>query len=313
MTILVTGGGGYIGTLLVKELVKLNKKIRVIDTFWFGNYIKKNKNLEIVKKDILNCNDEDFKNIKTVIHLASVANDPASNLDPKLTWEISCLGTMKLCELSKKNKIKKFIFASSGSVYGIKKEKKVHEDLKLIPISDYNKTKMIAERVIESYKNYFKFYFIRPGTVYGYSPRMRLDLMINILTFQALTKNKITVYGGKQIRPYIHIQDMVNVYLFMLKKSLPSGAYNASAGNLSASDTANEIKKIIRDCKINIKKSNDPRSYRLSNEKLLSAGFKFKINLKEGISNFIENYQNGKIRNNKNAYSINFINKIKLQ
>tara|TARA_Y100000591_G_C21704604_1_gene630099 strand:- start:327 stop:989 length:663 start_codon:yes stop_codon:yes gene_type:complete len=220
---------------------------------------------------------------------------------------------MKLCELSKKNNVKKFIFASSGSVYGIKKEKKVHENLKLIPISDYNKTKMIAERVIKSYKDYFEFYLIRPGTVYGYSPRMRLDLMINILTFQALTKKKITVFGGKQIRPYIHIQDMVNVYLFMLKKKLPSGAYNASAGNLSASDTANEIKKIIRDCKINIKKSNDPRSYRLSNEKLLSAGFNFKINLKEGISNFIENYQNGKILNNKNAYSINFINQIKIK
>ncbi len=313
MTILVTGGGGYIGTLLINELMKLNKKVRVIDTFWFGNFIKKNKNLEIVKKDILNCNDKDFKDIKTVIHLASVANDPASNLDPKLTWEISCLGTMKLCELSKKNNVKKFIFASSGSVYGIKKEKKVHENLKLIPISDYNKTKMIAERVIKSYKDYFEFYLIRPGTVYGYSPRMRLDLMINILTFQALTKKKITVFGGKQIRPYIHIQDMVNVYLFMLKKKLPSGAYNASAGNLSASDTANEIKKIIRDCKINIKKSNDPRSYRLSNEKLLSAGFNFKINLKEGISNFIENYQNGKILNNKNAYSINFINQIKIK
>ena len=99
----------------------------------------------------------------------------------------------------------------------------------------------------------------------------------------------------------------------MLKKKLPSGAYNASAGNLSASDTANEIKKIIRDCKIIIKKSNDPRSYRLSNEKLVSAGFNFKINLKEGISNFIENYQNGKILNNKNAYSINFINQIKFK
>ena len=312
MSILVTGGGGYIGSLLVDELLKLNKKVRVIDTFWFGNYLKKNKNLEIIKKDILNCNDKDFKNVKTVIHLASVANDPASNLDPKLTWEISCLGTMKLCELSKKNNVKKFIFASSGSVYGIKKEKKVHENLKLLPISDYNKTKMIAERVIESYKKYFKYYLIRPGTVYGYSPRMRLDLMINILTYQALTKKKIIVFGGSQIRPYIHIQDMVNIYLFMLNKNLPSGPYNASAGNLSTKNTAYEIKNIIDGCKIIIQKSNDPRSYRLSNEKLVSSGFNFKINLEQGISNFIENYNNGKIKNTKNAYSINFINNINL-
>jgi nucleoside-diphosphate-sugar epimerase len=312
MTILVTGGGGYIGTLLVSELLRLNLKVRVIDTFWFGNYIEKNKNLEIIKKDIVNCNDNDFKNIRTIIHLASVANDPASNLNPKFTWETSCLGTMKLCELAKKFGVKKFIFASSGSVYGIKKEKKVHENLKLIPISDYNKTKMIAEKVIESYKKYFKYYLIRPGTVYGYSPRMRLDLMINTLTYQALTKKKVVVFGGKQIRPYIHILDMVNVYLFMLKKNLPSGPYNASAGNLSAIDTANIIKSII-DCKINIKKSNDPRSYRLSNEKLLSFGFNFKIKLHEGIYNFITNYKNGNIKNTKNAYSINFIKKINLK
>jgi len=312
MSILVTGGGGYIGTLLVNELLKLNKKVRVIDTFWFGNYLKKNKNLEIIKKDILNCNDKDFKNIKIVIHLASVANDPASNLDPKLTWEISCLGTMKLCELSKINNIKKFIFASSGSVYGIKKEKKVHEDLTLLPISDYNKTKMIAERVIKSYEKYFKYYLIRPGTVYGYSPRMRLDLMINILTYNALTTKKINVFGGSQIRPYIHIQDMVNVYLFMLEKNLPSGPYNASVGNLSAKNTAYKIKNIINDCKIIYQKSNDPRSYRLSNEKLLSNGFNFRIGLDQGIYNFIDNFKNGKIKNSKNAYSINFINKIKL-
>ena len=311
MTILVTGGAGYIGTLLVEKLLKLNKKVRVVDTFWFGNFFKKNKNLEIIKKDILNCNDKDFENVKTVIHLASVANDPASNLDPKLTWEISCLGTMKLCELSKKNKVKKFIFASSGSVYGIKKEKKVHENLSLVPISDYNKTKMIAERVIESYKKYFKYYLIRPGTVYGFSPRMRLDLMINILTYQALTKKKITVFGGKQIRPYIHIEDMVDIYLYMLNKNLPSGAYNASTGNLSALDTSNEIKNIISDCKIIKQKSNDPRSYRLSNEKLLSTGFNFKVNLHQGIVNFINNFNNGNIKNTPNAHSINFINNIK--
>ena len=124
MSILVTGGGGYIGTLLVNKLLKMNKKVKVIDTFWFGNYLKKNKNLTIIKKDIHDCSMKDLRGIKTIFHLASVANDPASNLDPKLTWEISCIGTLKLCELAKKVKIQKFIFASSGSVYGIKKEKK---------------------------------------------------------------------------------------------------------------------------------------------------------------------------------------------
>ena len=128
MSILVTGGGGYKGIILVQKLLKLKKKVKVIDTFWFGNYLPKNKNLTIIKKDIHECNINDLKNVKTIFHLASVANDPASNLRPKLTWEISCLGTMKLCELAKKSGVQKFIFASSGSVYGIKKDKNVHED-----------------------------------------------------------------------------------------------------------------------------------------------------------------------------------------
>ncbi len=311
MTILITGGGGYIGTLLTNKLIKKNQKIKVIDNFWFGNFLKKNRNLNIVKKDILNCTLKDLKGIKTIIHLASVANDPASNLDPKLTWEISCLGTMKLCELAKKIGVKKFIFASSGSVYGIKKEKKVHENLDLVPISDYNKTKMIAEKVIESYKNYFDYYLIRPGTVFGYSPRMRLDLMINILTFQALTKKNITVFGGKQIRPYIHINDMVDIYEFFLINKKKSGIYNASTGNLSALNTALEIKKIIPDCKINIKSSNDPRSYRLNNEKIIKSGFKFKVDLKHGIQDFINQFLKGKIKKTPSAYSVDFINKIK--
>ena len=155
MKILVTGGGGYVGTRLVNKLLDLNHEVIVVDIFWFPNFLKKRKNLKIIKKDIIQLTDKHFKDVNTIIHLASIANDPASNLDPKLTWEISCQGTMHLCELAKKNKIKKFIFASSGSVYGIKKEQNVTENLSLLPISDYNKTKMVAERVILSYKNSF--------------------------------------------------------------------------------------------------------------------------------------------------------------
>ena len=311
MSILVTGGGGFIGTVLVNKLLKMNKRVKVIDVFWFGRYLKKHKNLTIIKKDIHDCSEKDFKGIKTIYHLASVANDPASSLEPKLTWEISCLGTLKLCELAKKAKIKKFIFASSGSIYGIKKEKNVHEGLPPVPISDYNKTKMIAEKVIENYKNDFKCYIVRPGTVFGYSPRMRLDLMINILTFHALTKNKMTVFGGGQTRPYLHIDDMTNLYLFFLNNKIKPGTYNASTGNLSALETANQIKKIIPNCKIEIKKSNDPRSYRLSNKKITDAGFKFKKSLFEGINELIDLYRDGKIKNTENSYSVNFIKKLK--
>ena len=155
---------------------------------------------------------------------------------------------------------------------------------------------MIAEKVIENYKNDFKCYLVRPGTVFGYSPRMRLDLMINILTFHALTKNNITVFGGKQIRPYIHINDMTNLYLHFLNRNIKPGIYNASAGNLSANKTAQEIKNKIPNCKITIEKSNDPRSYRLSNEKIIKTGFKFKTSLSEGIDELIDFYNKGKIK-----------------
>jgi nucleoside-diphosphate-sugar epimerase len=311
MKVLITGGGGYVGTELVKSLLKKNIQIKVVDIFWFPNKLPKNKNLKIVKKDILKIEKKDLKGINTIIHLASIANDPASNLDPKLTWEISCLGTMRLCELAKKNKIKNFIYASSGSVYGIKKENKVNEDLDLLPISDYNKTKMIAERVLLSYKKYFKYFIIRPGTVFGYSDRMRLDLMINILAFQALTKKEITVFGGRQTRPFIHIDDMVSVYEHFIFRKNKSGIYNASYGNLSAIDTAKQICLKIPKTIINLKKSNDPRSYRLNSDKLKKTGFKFKINLQQGIDNFIKNFNSGKIIDNKSCYSINWLNKKK--
>lgn len=310
MNILITGGAGYIGTLLTKKLLNLNHKITVLDTFWFGNHLPKHKNLKIIKKDLLEVKEKDLKNIDIVYHLASVANDAASMLDTKLTWEISCLGTLNLCNICKKIKIKKFIFASSGSVYGIKKEKKVTEKLSLKPISDYNKTKMIAEKVIESFSKFFQIYLVRPGTVFGYSPRMRLDLMINILTFHALSKKRITVFGGSQTRPFIHIQDMVDLYLHFLKKNLKSGIYNASSGNLTANKTASEIKKLIK-CKIDKKKSNDPRSYRLSSDKIKKTGFKFRWNLKKGIKEIIEKYKEKKIQNKKEYYSINWLKRYK--
>ncbi len=309
MKILITGGAGYVGTLLCETLIKLGHELIVIDTCWFGNFLPKNKKLKLIKKNILDIDENIGKGVQTIIHLASIASDPASELNPKYTWEISCLGTKKLCEIAKKNKIRKFIYASSGSVYGIKKEKKVTEDLSLVPISDYNKTKMIAENVIQSYKKYFKYYLIRPGTVYGYSKRMRLDLMINILCFQALTKKEITILGGNQLRPYIHIKDMVNVYLHFLKRNLKSGAYNSSAGNLSVKKTAQKIKERIDNINVVKKKSNDPRSYRLSSEKLLKTGFKFSVTLKQGVDEIIDAFFNKKIKKTKESFSVNWVKK----
>ena len=139
--------------------------------------------------------------VDTIIHLASIANDPCGDLNPKLTWEVSALATMQLADYAKRYGVKQFIYASSGSVYGIKDEPQVTEELELKPISEYNKTKMVAERVLLSYQNDMAVQIIRPATVCGYSPRMRLDVSVNMLTMQALSKGKITVFGGKQTRP----------------------------------------------------------------------------------------------------------------
>ena len=202
-----------------------------------------------------------------------------------------------------KKKIKQFIYASSGSVYGVKKEKKVTEKLSLEPISVYNKTKMAAEKIALSYEKKMRIHIIRPATVCGYSDRLRLDLTINMLTYQAMT-GKIKIFGGKQIRPNIHINDLVNLYIFFLKnsKKIPSGYYNAGFENYSI----NQIVKVIRKkipCLIQKYKSNDIRSYRLDSSKILSLGFKKKFYVSDAI-NEIKNLFN-KIKKKESILNYN--------
>ena len=309
--ILITGGGGYVGSLLVHELLKKNYKITVVDTFWFGNYLPKNKNLKILKKNILNLRNSDFKKIDCVIHLASIANDNAADIDQKFAWETSCLGTKIICDLAKNNNIKKFIYASSGSVYGVKKEKQVTENLSCEPVSVYNKSKMVAERIVLSYKEDFQTIIVRPSTLYGYSPRMRLDLTINILCYHAYKFNKVTIFGGKQWRPYLHIKDMVNFYLHCLKRKKMRGTYNISQGNLTLDQTAEKIKLFMPKCKIAHTKSNDIRSYRLNSDRAIKSGFRFVTNINDEIQNLLKLLKDKKIKSRPNNYSINWLkNKI---
>ena len=178
MKILITGGCGYIGVELTKKLLKNKKnKITILDIQWFGNKLKKNKNLKIFKFDIRNIENFSGK-FDLIIHLANIANDPTAELNPNLSWDVNVLASIKICEFAIRNKINKIIFLSSGSVYGIKKEKRVTENLSLKPISVYNKTKMIAERIFLSYKNKLNIICLRPATVCGASDRIRLDLTI---------------------------------------------------------------------------------------------------------------------------------------
>jgi len=311
MHILVTGGCGYIGTLLVKKLLKLGHTIKVIDMMWFGNYLQNHDNLIVIQEDVRNIDNAPMHNMDAIIHLANIANDPTGDLSSKLTWEVNALATMQLVEKAINHGVKQFIYASSGSVYGIKKEKEVTEDLPLVPISDYNKAKMISERVLLSYKDSILIQCVRPGTVCGYSHRMRLDLSVNMLTMQALVNKKITVFGGNQIRPNIHIKDMVSVYIhFLTHGEKIKGIYNAGFENLSILNIAKKVNKYVP-AEIYITKSNDPRSYRLNSDRLISTGFYPKYGVEDGIKEVIEAYNSGKLKDKNSYYNIKAMQKIK--
>ena len=312
MKILITGGCGYVGNALINHLLKKNIKITNIDNQWFGCNLLKIKNLNNIKGDIRNIPDSLFKSVNAVIHLANIANDPAVDLSPNLSWDVNVLASKKIIEQSIKYKVKKFIYASSGSVYGVKKEKKVTENLELIPISIYNKTKMISERVLMSYSDKIIVNCIRPATICGLSPRMRFDLSVNMLTLQALKHNQINVFGGNQIRPNIHIKDMIGVYEFFLEQNLKSGFYNAGFENLKIINIAKIIQKKTK-AKIKISKSNDPRSYRQDSSKLLKLGFKKKFSVKSAIDEIINAYKNFNLRDKPINYTVKWMQKLKIE
>ncbi len=313
MNILVTGGCGYIGTELVRSLLAKEYNVTVVDTQWFGNKLKKNKNLKNIKLDIRNLKVNYFRKIDTIIHLANIANDPSVELNPNLSWQVNVEASKYLCDFAYKAGVKQVIFASSGSVYGIKKEKKVIETMELVPISTYNKTKMIAERIFLSYQDNFKIHIIRPATVCGFSDRMRLDLTVNILTFQALQNRLMTVFGGSQIRPNIHIKDMVRVYEhFLMNKKIKSGFYNAGFENLKVIEISQKIQSKIK-AKIKISKSNDLRSYRLDSSKLLNTNFKPKYTVDYGIEELIEAHKLNNLKNYKSSYTVQWMQKKKIK
>ncbi len=309
--ILLTGGAGYVGTVLTQALLKEGHNVTVVDTMWFGNFLEEDKNLKIIKADILDIDSIPMENIDTVFHLANIANDPTGDLNSKLTWEVNALASKQLVEKAIKNKVKQFVYASSGSVYGIKDEEQVTEELELVPLSDYNKTKMISERVFLSYEDQINTVIIRPATVCGYSKRMRLDVSVNMLTMQALKNKKITVFGGDQTRPNIHIKDMINVYLHFLNNDKLTGVYNAGFENISILEIAKKVSSKIQ-AEIIISESNDPRSYRLNSDKLLKTGFKPLYGIQTAIDEITEKFNKNILKDEDKYYNLKVMKKLQL-
>lgn len=308
MNVFVTGGCGYKGTVLVPKLLKRGYKVEVLDTQWFGNFLPHHPNLRVTKGDVRDIDSINLHGIDKIIHLSSVANDPCGDLDPKLTWEISALATMQLADKAVRQGVNQFIFASSGSVYGVKNEDQVTEDLDLKPISEYNKTKMVSERVLLSYQDYMNVQVIRPATVCGISPRMRLDVAVNLLTMQALEKGKITVFGGNQARPNIHMDDITEVYLHFIDHPEYTGIFNAGFENITILDIAKLITKYIP-VEIIVTESNDPRSYRINSDKLLSTGYKPKKSVKHAVQEVIESYNSGALKDEDRFYNLKWMEK----
>jgi nucleoside-diphosphate-sugar epimerase len=310
MRIVLTGGCGFIGSVLTRRLLDEGHDVTVVDIMWFGNPLQSHERLRVIREDVRNAERIPLNDVDVIIHLANVANDPCSELNAKLSWEVNALASMRLVEHAIRYGVKQLIYASSGSVYGVKEEPEVTEDLPLLPISDYNKTKMVSERVLLSYKDSILVQCIRPATVCGYSPRMRLDLSVNMLTVQALSNGRITVFGGEQTRPNIHIQDMVGAYMhFLALGEKAAGVYNAGFENISILDIARMVTEFVP-AEIVVTESNDPRSYRLNSDKLLATGFKPNYRVADAIREVIDAYKAGKVMNEDNSYNIRAMKRI---
>jgi len=306
MKILVTGGCGYKGHVLIPKLLNNGHEVIAFDIQWFGNFLNPHSNLKVVKGDVRNIDEIPLEGVECIIHLASIANDPCGDLNPKLTWEVSALATMQLADKAKRHGVKRFIYASSGSVYGVKEEENVTEDLELDPISEYNKTKMVAERVLLSYQGDMIVQIIRPATVCGYSPRMRLDVSVNLLTMHALSKGKITVFGGAQIRPNIHIDDITDLYIHFINHPEFVGVYNAGFENISILKIAQMVTESLP-VEIEIIESSDPRSYRVNSDKVLATGFTPKKSVSNAISEIVEKYNSGILKDEEKFYNLKWM------
>ena len=307
MALLVTGGCGYVGTRLTEALLdRTPQDVTVVDTAWFGNHLAPHPRLTVEIRDVRELDDFDLSGFDAIFHLAGIANDPAADLNPYKSWEVNVLATMRLVDRAARHGVRQFVFPSSGAVYGVRSESRITEDLDLMPISDYNKTKMVAERVILSYRERMTTTILRPATVCGLSRRMRLDLTVNLLTMQALTKGRMTVFGGAQVRPNIHIDDLVDLYLFAWDRRL-DGIYNAAFENLTVLEIAELIARHVPADVVVQGDNADPRSYRLCSDRLCATGFTPTKNVAAAVQELAAAYHDGQLVDRPDCHTVGWM------
>ena len=308
--VLVTGGAGYVGAVLVPKLLDKGYRVKVLDLYIYGEHVldavKDRQNLEQIKGDIRDraLLEKVLPGTDAVIHLACISNDPSFELNPQLGKSINYDAFLGLVEVSRQCRVKRFIYASTSSVYGIKEEENVIEDLKLEPLTDYSKYKALCEEVLlKEQSPDFTVVIIRPATVCGYSPRLRLDLTVNILTNLAVNSGRITVFGGQQKRPNLHIEDMTDLYVQLLElpdEMIAGKIFNAGYENYRVSEIAEQVRKVVgkKGVEITTTPTDDNRSYHISSEKIKrELGFVPKHSVEEAIKDLHNAFEAGKIPN----------------
>ena len=296
MKIVVTGGCGYIGSALVPKLLADGHRVRVIDAMWFGRNLPTHPNLDVVRYD-LRGGKAHVEDAEAIIHLAAIANDPCGELDAKLTWEVNVLATTRLAQRAVACGVKQFIFASSASIYGIKDNRPVTEGESFEPVSDYNKTKLVGERAVLSYGEEMDVQIVRPATVCGVSPRMRMDVIVNLLTMQALETGRLVAHcgahGGKLMRPHCHIDDMVDLYRWLVHRPKQYGPFNAGFENLAVGEIAEAIARHVPGVAIEFTEVADKRSYAVDSSLLRRAGFSPRFSVNTAIEQIVAAYKAG--------------------
>jgi nucleoside-diphosphate-sugar epimerase len=306
--VLVTGGAGYVGSNLVPKLLGAGYEVSVLDLYLYGQVfadLKSNPRLMEVKGDLRNPPDvaRAVAGCDAVIHLACISNDPSFDLDPTLGRSINFDCFRPLVKASKDAGVRRFVYASSSSVYGIKADMDVTEELALDPLTDYSKYKAMCEEVLEQEREPgFVCVTLRPATVCGYAPRLRLDLTVNILTNHAINNGRITVFGGDQLRPNIHVEDMTDLYLELLEapdEVIDGKIWNAGYHNLKVSAIAEMVKaEVGPEVDIVVTPTDDHRSYHVSSDKIRrELGFSAQRSVKDAIVDLKAAFNAGKVPN----------------